>query len=297
MDTVVCCSDIKTVFRKDCLRCVALFDSINISNSLYPGTSHILLQLMIEKNKCNLLRHFLSKGLNANTKVRNCSLIYYASDVETLRLLLSSGATVTDQFKHKILQKEHHHDFYEALAPGIFSGFYNKSAMELAIYTRNVSFLNFLMIKGQDINKKDKFGETPLAYAIKRASDNISDKFVTILLDAGAHIHAIDNSGNTMFHQAVKSGSTNMVKFVLSKFTPNIATMIINRKNHHGETALHIAARNGNCSVCAYLLERGALIIRNDAGNTPIDLAERQGQFKLAEYISNKCHIFDIVIE
>lgn len=74
-------------------------------------------------------------------------------------------------------------------------------------------------------------------------------------------------------HSAAKKGDLNAVKKLVEKKNSNV-----DLQNKNGETALHVAAANGNLEVMGYLLEQGALIDIQDAGgNTALHQAALAG--------------------
>lgn len=63
----------------------------------------------------------------------------------------------------------------------------------------------------------------------------------------------------------------------------------INARDAKNETALHIAARNGNVKQVKMLLTRGAIInLKNSSGNTPLMIAAIQGKIAVLQELINK---------
>uniref|UniRef100_A0A8B9HKB9 Diacylglycerol kinase n=1 Tax=Astyanax mexicanus TaxID=7994 RepID=A0A8B9HKB9_ASTMX len=97
----------------------------------------------------------------------------------------------------------------------------------------------------------------------------------------GASLAVSDALGCTLLHYAVDVGSKEMVKYII-----NNGMIVI-----HGETALHKAAASCHRTICGYLVEAGASLIKTDLqGDTPKVHAERALDWELAEYLENRQH-------
>uniref|UniRef100_A0A8B9TGV4 Diacylglycerol kinase n=1 Tax=Anas platyrhynchos TaxID=8839 RepID=A0A8B9TGV4_ANAPL len=95
---------------------------------------------------------------------------------------------------------------------------------------------------------------------------------------AGKDLMVRDSSGRTVLHHAVKSGSKDIVShlplFPLS-----------------GETSLHQAAALRQRTICHYIVEAGASLMKTDLqGDTPKHRAEKANDPDLAAYLENRQH-------
>ena len=61
------------------------------------------------------------------------------------------------------------------------------------------------------LETRDALGYTPLL----RAADQANPKILTLLLDAGADLAAVDNSGSSALHLAAESGSAESLELLL----------------------------------------------------------------------------------
>jgi ankyrin repeat protein len=97
------------------------------------------------------------------------------------------------------------------------------------------------------VNAKDKEGKTALTHALENGNAE-GGKF---LVEHGADSSVVDNYDNTLLHSASK-GNGDTVEFALG-FNNEV-----NAKNSEGESALIVAAKNGNLHGSSALLSHGA---------------------------------------
>uniref|UniRef100_A0A8C6ZCD8 Diacylglycerol kinase zeta-like n=1 Tax=Nothoprocta perdicaria TaxID=30464 RepID=A0A8C6ZCD8_NOTPE len=96
---------------------------------------------------------------------------------------------------------------------------------------------------------------------------------------AGRDLMVRDCSGQTVLHHAVKSGSKDIVKY------------IIENGELGGETSLHQAAALRQRTICHYIVEAGASLMKTDLqGDTPKHRAEKANDPDLAAYLENRQH-------
>ncbi|XP_030630774.1 diacylglycerol kinase zeta [Chanos chanos] len=104
----------------------------------------------------------------------------------------------------------------------------------------------------------------------------------------GADLQIQDSYGCTLLHHAVVNGSKEIVQFILKNAPASILDVT---EKETGETALHKAAAKRQRSICHYLVEAGASLMRTDLqGDTPNVHAERAQDEELAEYLKNRQH-------
>ncbi|RKO87923.1 ankyrin repeat-containing domain protein, partial [Blyttiomyces helicus] len=80
--------------------------------------------------------------------------------------------------------------------------------------------------------------------------------------------------GNTALHMAAANGELPIITHLLSSLSPSD----VNARNDDGSTPLHWAALNGKLDVVEALLTAGAdATIKNESGRSPSTVAEQQG--------------------
>ncbi len=132
---------------------------------------------------------------------------------------------------------------------------------------KNKAVAAFLDTYPAALEKKDKYGTTPLAMAAQAAAADMA----ALLLGRGACVDAEANTGTTPLMWAAEQGCDDIIKLLLGKGA------YADNKDDSGETALMWAARNEHKSTIELLLENGAsLNAKNRYGETALDIA-REG--------------------
>uniref|UniRef100_UPI0037E713DF diacylglycerol kinase zeta n=1 Tax=Semicossyphus pulcher TaxID=241346 RepID=UPI0037E713DF len=104
----------------------------------------------------------------------------------------------------------------------------------------------------------------------------------------GADLSALDSSGCSLLHHAVSAGSKEMVRFVLDNAPSDLLDVT---EKQQGETVLHRAASLCHRTICHYLVEAGASLMKTDLqGDTPKNRAEKAQDAELAAYLENRQH-------
>uniref|UniRef100_A0A8P4GDB7 Diacylglycerol kinase n=1 Tax=Dicentrarchus labrax TaxID=13489 RepID=A0A8P4GDB7_DICLA len=89
----------------------------------------------------------------------------------------------------------------------------------------------------------------------------------------------LDLSGCSLLHHAVNTGSKEMVRYILDN------------GNCNKPTVLHRAASLCHRTICHYLVEAGASLMKTDLqGDTPKNRAEKAHDAELAAYLENRQH-------
>ncbi|TMS11470.1 Diacylglycerol kinase zeta [Larimichthys crocea] len=104
----------------------------------------------------------------------------------------------------------------------------------------------------------------------------------------GADLTTLDLSGCSLLHYAVSTGSKEMVRYILDNAPSDLLDVT---EKLHGETVLHRAASLCHRTICHYLVEAGASLMKTDLqGDTPKNRAEKAHDAELAAYLENRQH-------
>ncbi|MEQ2220513.1 hypothetical protein ILYODFUR_006229 [Ilyodon furcidens] len=111
---------------------------------------------------------------------------------------------------------------------------------------------------------------------------------MTELHQQGADLVLQDADGCTLLHHAVQIGSKDIVKYLIE----NVPTSYLDlTETETGETALHKAATLCQRSICHFLVEAGASLMKTDLqGDTPKHRAAKANDQELANYLENCQH-------
>ncbi|XP_018115707.1 diacylglycerol kinase zeta isoform X2 [Xenopus laevis] len=105
---------------------------------------------------------------------------------------------------------------------------------------------------------------------------------------AGGNLTLRDAQGCTLLHHAVTSGSKEIVKYIIEHAPTEILDVAELIK---GETCLHLAASLRQRTICHYIVEAGASLMKTDLqGDTPKNKAEKAKDLELAAYLENRQH-------
>ncbi|WP_265013673.1 MULTISPECIES: ankyrin repeat domain-containing protein [unclassified Wolbachia] len=112
------------------------------------------------------------------------------------------------------------------------------------------------------------------------AAENGYTNIVNVLLEKEVVVDERDHSGNTVLHLAAKNGHVDVVKVLLEKGAN------VDEKGWRDATPLHFAARNGHASVVEVLLKAEANVNAVDIeGWTPLHFAALHGRANIVEVL------------
>ncbi|XP_026218179.1 diacylglycerol kinase zeta-like isoform X2 [Anabas testudineus] len=104
----------------------------------------------------------------------------------------------------------------------------------------------------------------------------------------GSDLTVLDKSGCSLLHHAVSAGSKEMVRYILDNAPSDLLDVT---EKLQGETVLHRAASLCHRTICHYLVEAGASLMKTDLqGDTPKNRAEKAHDAELAAYLENRQH-------
>jgi ankyrin repeat protein len=243
----------------------------------------------VDKNNTAIAEYLIDHGANANYPKDWGPLHeapYVSNNIEMVKLLVARGADIN-------------------AGPW--------PALTVSIWEERKDIFDLLIQRGADVNTTDKWGWTPLSWAVDH--DNLDSlksliahgakvdtkiwggetalmseaskgrtEAVKLLLEAGADIHAMDDTGQTALHRmmdVIHLPSKDMAELLLAKGAE------VNSKDKCGRTPLHLAAESADADIVKLLLDKGAKVDEKDdeSGFTPLHHAARFGKIDVAELL------------
>lgn len=128
----------------------------------------------------------------------------------------------------------------------------NQSPLILAIINKDIThnklntIVKLLLDNNCDIDRIDKFGNTPLHYAAKYSNSISTNKVVNMLINSGVNVNYKDKEGNTALMIACQYSNTTSSIDTIQTLLKQGAN--INLYNNKHESALMIAINNLDCS-------------------------------------------------
>eukprot|EP01029_Cantina_marsupialis_P030511 TRINITY_DN82922_c0_g4_i1.p1 TRINITY_DN82922_c0_g4~~TRINITY_DN82922_c0_g4_i1.p1 ORF type:complete len:489 (+),score=151.16 TRINITY_DN82922_c0_g4_i1:119-1585(+) len=141
-----------------------------------------------------------------------------------------------------------------------------QTALHLAALAGSLKCMKLLIATGHDIECTDRDDKTPLMFAALSGSTDC----VVFLLKHGASSTAMDKSGFNALHYGAKSANVEVVQAM------NNLSVNVNATTSTGESALHIAVRERQWMSVRFLKTLVDRNIRNESGQTALDLAIAQ---------------------
>ncbi len=141
----------------------------------------------------------------------------------------------------------------------------NNGRSPISIALRNIPMLKTLLEGGVSPDLAGADGVPPLHQAITQQSTNA----VSLLLESGANINAVDQEGRTALMRAMESCDLAIASNLLFQSAVNI-----NARDRRGDTVLHKTVRCNQPAGIRMLLEKGAdPKMLNYAGFSPLHIA------------------------
>ncbi|XP_059647933.1 probable protein S-acyltransferase 23 isoform X2 [Cornus florida] len=191
------------------------------------------------------------------------------------------------------------------------NGYY---ALQWACLNNFAAIAQYIIEHGGDVNDADNAKQTALHWAGVRGSIAAAD----VLLQSGARVEAADVNGYRAVHVAAQYGQTAFLYHIVAKyhadfdapdndgrsplhwaaykgFADTIRLLLFRdahqgRQDKEGCTPLHWAALRGNVEACTVLVHAGTkqeLVVKDNAGFTPIQIASDKGHRHVAYFLSN----------
>ncbi|KAH7833510.1 hypothetical protein Vadar_007040 [Vaccinium darrowii] len=191
------------------------------------------------------------------------------------------------------------------------NGYY---ALQWAALNNFAAIVQYIIEHGGDVHATDNTKQTALHWAAVRGSIAAAD----VLLQNGARVEAADVNGYRAVHVAAQYGQTAFLNHIIAKygadfdapdndgrspihwaafkgFADTIRLLLFRdasqeRQDKEGCTPLHWAALRGNVEACTVLVHAGTkqeLLVKDNAGFTPLQLASDKGYRHIALFLSS----------
>lgn len=162
--------------------------------------------------------------------------------------------------------------------------------------------IELLLAKNANINASNKYGNTPLAYAINRKNN----KLIQFLIEKGADPSGKDPNGNTPLHKTILAAGFDRLK---NKDLSDILETLLesgadpNVKNGMGDTPLHLAVQSRDGKDMVATLQASELLlnhsanpmIENKSGKSSFDLSRDEFQDYLSSNsVSDRIHKYQV---
>lgn len=234
------------------------------------------LKAAVLNNHKDIVELFLNRGANVNSKYFfGTTALMYVNNKEIAQLLISKGVPVNVQDEHgKTALIEATQVYKEEVVQLLLDADAEVNAQDndgrtaLMFATHNVypfypiprtsRIVKLLISKGANVNIKDKYGRTALMYTAMFNADLLSlnsrfdvaaawydtsceslnlvfKEMAQALLEVGAEVNAVDNDGNSALMIAASNGNKEMVELLLQSGAD------ANAKDNKGQPALHKA--------------------------------------------------------
>ena len=256
--------------------------------------------------KIDAVKYHLAAGVDVNVKMKNILATtplhesVRNSRKEIVELLIAEGVNVNarDGSGETALYQAAHRGYLKLCKLLINNGAdlnistfkirMEHSPLYIAIRNRHADVAELLITSGADVNKKNKFGESPMDMAIHAKLQNI----VNLLIEHGAETSSLkDNEKTTEKSKktptSIWNGATSGNIQVVTQHLN--AGVDVNAQNTDGETPLLEATYGGHKNIVELLISKGADVnMKDDLGFTPVLWAAREGHKEIVELLISK---------
>jgi ankyrin repeat protein len=157
--------------------------------------------------------------------------------------------------------------------------------LHYAIQNRNAAMVKYLLSKKADVNKPNRYQQTPLYFAVTYTYNKDGLKVLDLLLAAKPKIDQATNYGYTALMYAAQYRRPGVVEKLLK------AGADVNKMTRAKQTVLHLACQSGNAPAVKLLLASKNLTSFDDvdsSGGTPLYYACNSGNAEIVKALLKK---------
>jgi len=156
------------------------------------------------------------------------------------------------------------------------------SVLHLAAEGGDPNLIGLLVERGADVNAADDNGCTPLHSVLQGRTHRLQKEAVEALLAAGADVLIADKMAHNAIDKAVLRDRAELAVLM-------VETVNLNALDDSGNTLLHRAIRYHRLGTVKFLVEHGADVNALDArGYTPLDAANYVREKEIVEFLASK---------
>ena len=147
---------------------------------------------------------------------------------------------------------------------------YGRTPLSYAVWKGHMAVVKLLVKAGARVDSEDKIGGTPISYALCSGQKAIA----SLLLKKGSQVDSEDSISQALLLSAAKKGHDAVVKLLL-----DIGKADTDSKDESGRTLLSWAAENGHGAVVKLLLDSSKVDAdsQDESGRTPLSWAAARG--------------------
>ncbi len=254
----------------------------DVNASGYGGGTPLLAAIF--RDNVDMVRLLIDKGANCNVYDQrgNTPLVYAITamgekDKEIVELLIDGGADINLEDKEGGRTPLYWAAFHgtKRVLEVCLARVGDPNTIHLAAFKGDVAKVQTFIQGGADVNSKDRFGCTPLHWAVRAGTSDVAD----FLVARGADVNARDDHG---LSPLLAASRLDLIKVLVSKGAD------VNAKDDtFGYTKLNGACLFGNdMDLAAFLVSQGADVnTKNNWGITPLLGASMKGNRELVELL------------
>ncbi|XP_056370503.1 histone-lysine N-methyltransferase EHMT2-like [Oenanthe melanoleuca] len=254
-----------------------LLDNLDPNFQSDTQSKHSALHAAAQKGHLEICHLLLQAGANINAVDKQCRtplMEAVAHDqLEAARYLLRRGGCVYSK------EEDSSTCLHHAAKNG------NLEMVELLLSTGQVDVNAQVSVHSVSMtpsDPQDNGGWTPIIWVAEHKHIEV----IRRLLTRGADVTLTDNEENICLHWASFTGSAEIAEVLLN------AQCDLHAVNFHGDTPLHIAARESYHDCVSLFLSRGAdPELRNKEGDSPLDLTPERSEVWVALQLNRKLRL------